>query len=96
MCDDYLWCPPIKSLALLMVLAVLSLHSFVHPYESVVANHSKSFALLMLVILLAAGNTTELVTRVEGESKFTLAALLYLPIAVGGLVFIALIGHRLW
>ncbi len=85
-----------QTLAVLMTVIVLSLHSFVHPYKSMVANHSKSFALLLLLIILALGNTTELVVTVEDEGSFTLAPLLYFPLAVAVVVFMALVGYNLW
>ena len=76
----------LQSLPLLLTVVILSMHSFVHPYKSRVANYSESLVMLVLVIILALGNTTVLVEATTDVKKFTLAPLLFLPILVGGII----------
>ena len=51
--------------------------------------------MLVLVIILALGNTTVLVEATTDVKKFTLAPLLFLPILVGGIITTVSIGHKI-
>ena len=81
---------------LILSLILLGLQMAVYPYESKWANAAETFALLWLVILLALGNTTPIIIASKDLDNFTLWPLFFLPVAIGGCVFIAYIAYKIW
>ena len=79
---------------LILSLILLGLQMAVQPYENKWANAAETFALLWLVILLALGNTTPIIIASKELEKFTLWPVFFLPVAIGGCVFIAYIAYR--
>ncbi len=81
--------PLILSL-MLLVLLITAL-----PYKSKWANAAEIFVLFCLVALLALGNTTPVIIESKELEHFTLWPLFFLPVAVGGVVFVVKIAYQL-
>ena len=73
---------------LVLSIVVFVLQTFMHPYESKVANYMESLVFLWLVCLLGLGNTTALRDDISSGNPKWPDALLYIPVAVGLVVLV--------
>lgn len=71
------------------MLVLLLLQFFIHPYKNKMANYLESFALLVLIVLLGFGNTSESVDVVFWP-------LFYLPVFIEIVIITAYVGFILW
>lgn len=78
---------------LTLSLILLVLQMAVWPYKNKWANIAEAFSLSWLAFLLALGNTTPIILASKALENFTLWPLFFLPVAIGGGVFI---GYIVW
>ena len=84
---------------LVLSLILLVTQTVAHPYKNKLANHLETFSLLVLVVLLALGNTTPIIIGTNMDNLrdvFTLWPLFFLPVAVGAIVAVIYFGYQIW
>ena len=80
---------------LLLSLILLVLQMATQPYQNKWSNVAETFALFWLVLLLALGNTTPIIIASKELEHFTLWPLFFLPVAIGGSVFIGYVAYKI-
>ena len=86
----------LQNVPLILLLIMLIIQFYTHPYDDVIANYLESFVLFVLVVLLSLGNTTAIVRASLNQPIFTLWPLFYLPVFVGVIVAIVYISYKTW
>ncbi len=85
----------IQVVPLVVSLLIFMLQFYFHPYENISANYVESSLLLLLILVLALGNTTLVINRASIDQHFTLWPIFYLPVLVGGVVTTAYIIYHI-
>lgn len=85
----------LQVLALVNVLVLLFIQSFVHPYKNKLANYLESFTPLVLIVPLGLGNTPAFVEAAV-DTSVVLWPLFYLPVFAEIVIITAYVGYILW
>ena len=97
LCSHYsILVPPFQAVPLVVSVMVFVVQFFAHPYKNNIANYSELLVNLMLVIILALGNTTVLISAVGSVKTFTLWPPFYLPVFCGGVVAVIWVIYKVW